>query len=647
MNTIPINRDVILRTWKVPHAIYKVDPVYSESGKLLNKREYYASREISFTNDILSYQVNNPEYFKVKLDYIKLINSYREKMQDQFIGGMPVQIEGDCIRQLLRINPQTNELAYSITLKVDGERFLMYINNESQVYFLDRSTNITDLGIYFPGLQNCILDGELVTHNDSSKEYLVFDVLFYNGVSVMGRDYPGRYLVSKEILSKIPSTPLFSCSLKEWFPITKILETNDIYKLIRDLTNKTRSSQKKPLLIADGLVLQPNDGTYVPFREWNTYNNVQFKWKPPDQLTIDFKIKRISDKKWVLLTGTDEQYMISQSKGDPLPAMCEPTKDDLLRYSNGEVVEFQLKRRANPQRNLFIPMRSRNEKKANSYRTIMSTLNAIENNFNLDSVKEGIKSITNPFTNESFKKILLYFSYSNLILWNLYFQKSMFFTPKEIESIKEVYLKIPEVKNPEFECRIYNFTKNKKSGLNINKGEFFYLHDFFWRSFPMEIENTVDMYLNTFSKIKYRSTYDNLDDIYSGSSRLNTAKQSIKSYSLVPSDPKNKLYNNLTMKIDLSSEEPSDQIIGVKTQIEARKVTNNIRVKSRKSFKINELWRVDFTRIKTSYSISDVLEKNEMYELECEYIGGNIPFDDFLKSLNDLYMIILSNSSYC
>jgi hypothetical protein len=56
---------------------------------------------------------------------------------------------------------------------------------------------------------------------------------------------------------------------------------------------------------------------------------------------------------------------------------------------------------------------------------------------------------------------------------------------------------------------------------------------------------------------------------------------------------------------------------------------------------------VDFTRIKTSYDITDILEKNEMYELECEYIGGNIPFDDFLKSLNDLYMIILSNSSYC
>jgi hypothetical protein len=647
MNTIPVNRDVLLRSWKIPHATYKVAPVYSESGTLLNKEEYYRSREVSFTSDDLTYKIDNPAYFNVKLDYIKLINNYREKMEDQFIGGMPVQLEGDCVRQLLRTDPRTNELAYSITLKVDGERFLMYINDESQVYFLDRSTNITDPGIKYPGLQNCILDGELVTHANGSYEYLIFDALFYNGISVMERNYAGRYLVSKEILRSMKPVPGFSCSLKEWFPITKILETNDIYKLIKDLTNKTRSSQKKPLLIADGLILQPNDGTYVPFREWNTYNNVQFKWKPPDQLTVDFKIKVVTDRKWILLTGTDEQYMIAQSQGDPLPAICEPTKDDLVRYSNGEVVEFELKKRANPQRNLFVTVRSRNEKKANSYRTIMSTLNAIGNNFRLDSLKESFKSITSPFTKDSFKKILVHFSYSDLILWSLYFKKSMFFTPKEIESIKEVYLKMPDVANPEFECRIYNFTKNKKSGLNINKTEFFYLHDFFWRSFPMEIENTVDLYLNTFSKIKNRSTYKNLSDVYSGNAILSTAKQSIKSYSLIPSDPKNKLYNNLTIKIDLSTEEPSEKVIGINSQIESRKVTNNIRVKSRKSFRINELWRVDFTRIKTSYSISDVLEKNELYELECEYTGGNIPFDDFIKSLNDLYMIILSNSGYC
>jgi hypothetical protein len=38
----------------------------------------------------------------------------------------------------------------------------------------------------------------------------------------------------------------------------------------------------------------------------------------------------------------------------------------------------------------------------------------------------------------------------------------MFFNSKEIKSIKEVYSKIPDTPNPEFECRILNFTKMKK-----------------------------------------------------------------------------------------------------------------------------------------------------------------------------------------
>jgi hypothetical protein len=209
----------------------------------------------------------------------------------------------------------------------------MFINGQGEVNLLDRSTNILHFEpkINYPRLRNCILDGELVTHADNTYEYLIFDALFYDKKSVMELDYSGRYLASKEILQKMNNPVGFSCSLKEWFPITEILKTNNIYKSIKDLTNNSRRQQKKPLLVADGLILQPNDTTYVPFREWNGYNNVQFKWKPSEQLTIDFKIKWISDKKWILLTGTEEQFMVSQTDSDPLPATCEPTKDDLLK----------------------------------------------------------------------------------------------------------------------------------------------------------------------------------------------------------------------------------------------------------------------------------------------------------------------------
>ena len=524
----------------------------------------------------------------------------------------------------------------------------MFINKDSNVYLVDRSTNLFKFNFSLSvDLKNTILDGELVHHADGSYEYLIFDILFNNGVEVMSMEFSKRYIESKNVLKNMNDYPGLAFGLKEWFPITDILKSNDIYGFVKGNTNKSRIIQRKPLLVADGLILQPNDTEYIPFREWNGYNNVQFKWKPTDQLTIDFKIKWISDKKWFLLTGTGEQFMVNQKGSDPVPAICEPTEKDRERYSNGEVVEFILKQRGNPQRNLFVPQRSRNEKRANSYRTIMSTLNAIEHSFKLDSLQPAFKSIlTLPFTVDSVKKILIHFSESDLVLWSLRFENTMFFNSKEIKSIKEVYSKIPDTPNPEFECRILNFTKMKKSS-GMTKSCFFYLLGFFWKHFPIESENTVDAYLNVFSKSKKRSTYASIADIYSQRSISNMTKESVKSYMLVPTNYKKKLYNNLTMKIDLSKEDPSDFVVGVKSQIDGKIVTNSIRVKSRKSFRVNELWRVDFTRTKTSFSISDVLEKNEIYELECEFMGKNIPFDNFIKSLNDLYTLILSNSGYC
>ena len=102
------------------------------------------------------------------------------------------------------------------------------------------------------------------------------------------------------------------------------------------------------------------------------------------------------------------------------------------------------------------------------------------------------------------------------------------------------------------------------------------------------------------------------------------------------------------MKLSLSTEEPMETVIGLKSQLTNRIVSNLIRIKSRHSFKVNDLWRRDCTRIKNSFSIQDVLDKNELYEFECEFIGPKTtPLQTFIQSLNDLYILLLSNSGYC
>jgi hypothetical protein len=595
---------------------------------------------------------NNPEYFSIKKQYLTMIEPFREKESDQFIGGMPIQIESDCIKQLIRVNKYTNQLVYSMTLKADGERYLLFINTNHDVYLIDRSTDIYYLKNY-KKIPNDIktpllLDGELIEHSTGKFEYIAFDILFYpdklNQVrSCILQNFSIRYSILNEVVNII--SPHFPCTLKKWFPITDILLTPNIYRYITNETNKDRKKRGLVALKSDGIILQPNDGVYVTFREWNKYNNVQFKWKPSDQLTIDFQIKVISKNEWVLLSNTGMPYMIQQPKGrKPEPATCFPTPKEAALYSDNDVVEFTFQEKENPQRNLFNPSRLRNEKRANGYKTIMSTMNSIENPFNLEQLKDPIKVITSNEikTKEGLKKVLSVFTKSDLILMILNKNKDLFFNQSDIQKIKKIY-NILVGENLELEFRIFT---NTKKNIVIDKTNFYYLLDFLWDSFEHSYSETIDIYLNKIypNKKKYRSTYNSIEDVLKGKSLENIAKQTLESFT---SKYEAKLYNDLGFKLDISSEEPSGKLIKLKNQIDNEVFTNMIRSKKRYSFYL-DLWRIDLTRIKTGYVLDEIASKNDTYECECEFIGPtNISFEVFLKSMNDVYMLILSNSSYC
>ena len=117
-------------------------------------------------------------------------------------------------------------------------------------------------------------------------------------------------------------------------------------------------------------------------------------------------------------------------------------------------------------------------------------------------------------------------------------------------------------------------------------------------------------------------------------------------------EPKKKqsLYNNLQFKLVLSEELKTNNIIGLKTLNPANRVgsNNSIRIKNRYSFEFYSLWRLDLTIVKSGYSINEASESNEVYEIECEYIGPkDISFNKFIKSLSNVYIMILTNTSYC
>ena len=595
-------------------------------------------------------QITNPgpnqEYSFLKNEYLSLVSQYKEPGQlEDFVGGMPLQLEKSCIKQLLR--RKDNQFVYYVTLKVDGERYLMFLSSNGTIYFIDRGVNF----YYFVNDDNTPLmkinmrpfmfDGEMVYHKKNGVfEFLIFDVLFYQGESVMSKDYYTRYDIANYALKNVLNEYFkminsnLTCSLKTWFPL------NNTYNNIAKKTNNGRSKMYE--LVSDGLILQPFDTEYVPFGPWNKYNNVLFKWKPSDQLTIDFKIKVIGPSEWHLLTKTDEVFNVNQTKGNPLPATCIPTESQKEKFFDGQVVEFKYRETMNKYGNLFVPLRSRSEKDANSYNTIMTTLNVIHNPFTLDILKPAFKVFE---SNRLTKEYLELFSESDLILTIM--KDSQFFNEYEKTQIKKVYTEVSD--NVELEFRLFKFGK---SGKTLDKFTFFYVNNFLIRNFKYTIENTVDMTENKPTETrKFRTTYKLLTDVPKESFRDTTSrfkceyKEKIINYSMEPK-VKN-LYNNLTFKLEASKEIPTDRVIGLKSLFAGKMVNNYIRVKNRYSFDIHPLWRLDLTQVLSAYTPEDLEDKNESFELECEFIGKDVPFDTFIESFSNVYKILLSNSGYC
>ena len=124
-----------------------------------------------------------------------LINLGLPPKDENFVGGMPVTLDKNCLSQILRkVNDQYD---YHMTLKVDGERFLCCIMDDNLV-FLDRNL----LSYYlFSGeipinakTTPCILDGELYKDPRTGITYaFIFDCILDNDKPVYKNNYLARY----------------------------------------------------------------------------------------------------------------------------------------------------------------------------------------------------------------------------------------------------------------------------------------------------------------------------------------------------------------------------------------------------------------------------------------------------------------------
>lgn len=169
---------------------------------------------------------------------------------------------------------------YAVTEKADGLRMLLFQGNEN-VYLINSNNEIRDILTEKGFKLKCktdnssLIDGEFV----DKIGFMAFDILIYKSEDVTHLNLIERHKLLDEFVKSCKSKKI---QMKKFY-IT--IDDNTSAKLktqkesgIYDLTRQVLST-KYPYEI-DGVIFTPIDATY--------WNKETYKWKPPEQTTIDF-----------------------------------------------------------------------------------------------------------------------------------------------------------------------------------------------------------------------------------------------------------------------------------------------------------------------------------------------------------------------
>ena len=447
------------------------------STSLLNETQYdkdLSERTYESYSKMIYYNSAPPE--GIPPNYCKYIDNYNPKSTNnkyncEFIGSLPVTLEYSDLPKLVG-------QPYNVTLKADGERFLMFIGEtvieeEAKGYrditFISRSSPLNK-GIYqVKGPKNQLLppirtnkmliDGEMIKNTDGTMEFMIFDLLYYEGNSSMNipfddaivsrggglpgnKPLDGRYSILKNdimpvLTAYILNKPIGKTAIRfnprgpwrntqyservydsdktnSWFnfSLKKFLHVKDLnvhtssslYNYIKKQPSRELTTGTKNLKVSsDGLIF-----TNFTFPYIMGTNYFQYKWKPPEQLTIDVRPTRNSTGGYKLLVGkgyNNEEPLKNAIYRGELPPSCKEGNIAEFNFSQGKWQFYKCRP---------------DKKRPNALSTVKNVIRSIEHPVQVDLLKDLLKFKTKeiPFndtktvknkltaTSERFKKLL-------------------------------------------------------------------------------------------------------------------------------------------------------------------------------------------------------------------------------------------------
>lgn len=227
--------------------------------------------------------VVSPSKRSAVLAYYKSVTN-----RDDFVGPMPVTLE--------RANMAKDKFwdyhvlsGYTVTDKADGERRLLFVHSDDHMYMIDKEMNVTGTGAVASGFRGSLVDGEFVTVSRNRlpiRLFMVFDCYFDRGRPVAAEALKTRLKAADAVAGSSKSDDDFRIRVKTFY--------DDIYIGARSILGQDDDGVL-PYTI-DGLVFTPQTlpvGAMFKKKQVNlggTWARV-FKWKPPEDNSIDFLVK--------------------------------------------------------------------------------------------------------------------------------------------------------------------------------------------------------------------------------------------------------------------------------------------------------------------------------------------------------------------
>ncbi len=190
---------------------------------------------------------------------------------------------------------------YFFSPKADGERYLSYINNIGELFLINEKRNVIGTGIKSDKFRDIILDSEFIILS-SENTVLFFDVLFCKNC-----------IIPDTLADKITLIQQIQTSLTTYNEFSPKVFVKPFYEM--NIVNLTSFNQIQFSFPTDGIIFTPNSiSNPLNSKTW-LYN---LKYKPPTQLTIDFKLlPNNKDKNTYILSvyNNDKKFIPFEHNG--------------------------------------------------------------------------------------------------------------------------------------------------------------------------------------------------------------------------------------------------------------------------------------------------------------------------------------------